>query len=407
MRRVVLGGLVLSTALAIPAGAAPGDQSSHSSVRVSDKVRAVDIALDSGSVLLRRGSVAAVDVIKHWNGNEPTVSVKVSNGVLQITGNCPGVFNGPLVYVGGLNSCDTDIVVTLPQRALDSTVTTGGPVTLSGFQGTHRLNSGYDDVVVSGTSGPSLRIDSAGAVRLASLRAGTVTAKSGSGNLSLISSTVTGSVTLSTSSGHVRTSGLTAHSLSLQTGSGDLSVDHLRVARGVTLDTSSGNVSATSVVGEQLNGQTGSGSLTVRDARIATPLVLDTSSGDVKVSGVRAPSLQLDTGSGDITVTDATTAAIKADTSSGHVSVTGTTARDLQLDSGSGNLSLVTTTAPTSVKADTSSGNVSVTVPRGAYLLSLQQSSGRLVIDGISPDSRAARRLDLSTGSGDISVLGR
>ena len=407
MRRVILGGLVLSTAFALPAAAAPGDQSSHSSVPVRDKVRAVDVQLDSGAVVLQRGAVAAVDINKSWNGTEPNVSVKVSNGVLQVTGSCPGLINGPLVYAGGLNACDTNIVVTLPQGVLDSTVTTGGPVTLSGFQGTHRLNSGYADVVVSRTSGPSLRIDSAGSVRLASLRAGTVSAKSGSGNLSLTASTIAGGVTLSTSSGDVRTSGLTAQSLSLQTGSGDLSVDRSRVTRGVILDTSSGNVAATSVVSEQLDGQTGSGNLTVSDVRVSTPLVLDTSSGDVKLSKVRAPSLRLDTGSGDITVTDATTAAIKASTSSGHVAVSRTTARDLELDSGSGNLSLDTATAPTTVKADTSSGNVSITVPRGAYLLTLQQNGGRLVIDGITPDSRSARRLDLSTGSGDISVLGR
>ena len=90
MRRVVVSAVGLVVLAAVPALAAPGDNESRGSTQIRQPVRSVVVDLHSGSVVLRRGSAGAVDVVKRWTQREPTFTVKVSDrGVLTITGRCP------------------------------------------------------------------------------------------------------------------------------------------------------------------------------------------------------------------------------------------------------------------------------------------------------------------------------
>jgi DUF4097 and DUF4098 domain-containing protein YvlB len=59
---------------------------------------------------------------------------------------------------------------------------------------------------------------------------------------------------------------------------------------------------------------------------------------------------------------------------------------------------------PTSVTAEAQSGDVHVTVPAGSYRVRTRADSGDMHVNGIVDDPAATNALDLSTGSGNVTV---
>lgn len=139
-------------------------------------------------------------------------------------------------------------------------------------------------------------------------------------------------------------------------------------------------------------------------------------SGDVRLTDIRTADVTLD--SGDIMISGAT-AGVKAESTSGDMTVTGGKGA-VTLQAGSGDVRAVdltgpvtartdsgdvevTLTAPASVTAQATSGDVRVTVPAGAYQVRAHADSGDASV-GIANDPSARNVLDVSAGTGDVTV---
>ena len=229
MRRVVVGSLVLCVGAAVPALAAPGDQRSHNTVAVREAFTAADISLDAGDVVIRHGATRSVEITKQWNGKEPTVSVKVSGGVLHISGECAPFLGTPVVTVYAPSSCSTSIVLTVPTSVLDSTVGSYGNVSLNDLGGRQVLRSGSGNLAVSRTSGGTLQLDTNGGnVTLLAVRGANLQANSGSGTVQVTDAAMATDVTLSPNGGDVSAPEVSARSIALSAGPGVREIVHLR-----------------------------------------------------------------------------------------------------------------------------------------------------------------------------------
>ena len=126
------------------------------------------------------------------------------------------------------------------------------------------------------------------------------------------------------------------------------------------------------------------------DYEIRVPAGVDvtakTGSGDVRLDGALG-TVALQTGSGDV---DADLAA-----------------QSLTARTGSGDMKLRLETAPSQLTANSGSGDVDIRVPDGqSYVLDTHTGSGDLDI-GIPQTNGADHRVQVQTGSGDISIRGR
>lgn len=134
-----------------------------------------------------------------------------------------------------------------------------------------------------------------------------------------------------------------------------------------------------------VRGQIGSGDLSIDG--VGGGVDLSVGSGDVTLSGILG-NVVLDVGSGDVT---------------GH----DLAATTLDVAVGSGDVDLEQGVAFDSAWIETRSGDVTLVVPAGSYDLSTSSSSGDITVSGIDDDSTAATSVDLHTGSGDVTLVGR
>ncbi|MFY1595742.1 DUF4097 family beta strand repeat-containing protein [Micromonospora sp. WMMD737] len=163
-----------------------------------------------------------------------------------------------------------------------------------------------------------------------------------------------------------------------ETGSGD--VDLSRVGP-VEMRLGSGNIRVTASSGP-VRAETGSGNIQVAGA--GGPVRAQTGSGNVEVEEVAAAAT-LRTSSGDIT---------------GHRLGGGVDA-----ETGSGDITVDLTT-PASARVHASSGSVDLVVPAGRYRVRSTTDGGDAEL-GVTDDPSATLVLDLSTGSGDITLTQR
>ncbi|WBB66944.1 DUF4097 family beta strand repeat-containing protein [Micromonospora sp. WMMD812] len=149
---------------------------------------------------------------------------------------------------------------------------------------------------------------------------------------------------------------------------------------GVTGETGSGDVELSRVGTVQL--RLGSGNVQLTGASGAVRV--ETGSGDIEVSEVAGP-LNLRASSGNITARRLT-GQVDAEANSGDVEV--------ELDQ------------PVSARAHASSGNVNLVVPAGRYRVRSSTGSGDANL-GVADDPTASLVLDVSAGSGDVSISQR
>lgn len=387
------------------ASAAPGDQEERRSTPVAGPVKSVVVDAGVGSVSVRQGSKALVEVLSRWTRDKPEVTVTNDRGVLRVTTRCPGLVNGPAVFIGGLGTCSTDIVVTVTARDAATTVDVSGDVTLAGLRGAHDLDSGTGDVLVSGTSGAALKVKTSG---------GTAT----------IRSATTDVAQLDSSTGNTVIEKLTvARQLAVETSGGRVSLRDVRAAR-LSLDSSTGTstLARVTVTGE-LAAQTSGGGLSLVDSR-AGRLTLDSSTGDTDLSRVTATAvdivtsggrvtvdrltteiLTMDASTGDVLIAGSRTPTLQVQTSGGDVTVKATKATDLDIDSSTGRIELDLPDAPIRLRGRTSGGDATVVVPQGRYRLELD--GDQVFFDRVTADSSAPRSIELATSTGDIHLTGR
>lgn len=148
--------------------------------------------------------------------------------------------------------------------------------------------------------------------------------------------------------------------------------------------------------GVAVRGETGSGDLALDGVG---PVEFRLGSGDVRVAGARG-AVRAETGSGDIEVVDAT-GAVELRTGSGSIAARRLTA-GIEARTGSGDVT-VELTEPASARVHSGSGDVTLTVPEGRYRLRASTGSGDADL-GVTDDPSASLTLDVSTGSGNVTV---
>src|SRR4051794_10498080 len=143
---------VLSAAILLPAAAgmaAAGPLSLHSEdvhKAIAEKVTSVQVDGDISSVKVTPGQATSVAAHLEWAKERPTVTITAAKGVLTVKARChDNLVNGPVVYVGGLDSCTDDLPLVTPAAAALN-VKTVGPVTVSGLTGKLDLAGGTTKV---------------------------------------------------------------------------------------------------------------------------------------------------------------------------------------------------------------------------------------------------------------------
>lgn len=132
-------------------------------------------------------------------------------------------------------------------------------------------------------------------------------------------------------------------------------------------------------------------------------VLVSTSSGSVQVRNVTG-DVNTRTSSGS-THLEALRGAVAARTDSGEISADDLLSRDVTAQAGSGTVQLDFGAAPDRVSALVGSGSVDVVVPRGRrYNVGGQTGSGSRDIDPLLRDGAAPRTVDVSSGSGSVSV---
>ncbi|GAB2761022.1 hypothetical protein GCM10027174_42010 [Salinifilum aidingensis] len=178
-------------------------------------------------------------------------------------------------------------------------------------------------------------------------------------------------------------------------GSGDL---HLRGVRDVDARVGSGSIDASDVAGG-VTASSGSGEVRLTD--VAGPVEAETSSGGIDANDLRGERVTARSGSGDVRLADAR-GRVHLETSSGDVEGRRLAGAEVTARSGSGaaRLDLLD---PRRVRVDVSSGAIDLAVPHRGYDVRAETGSGRTSV-AVPQDPRSSRLLELSTGSGAITV---
>lgn len=156
--------------------------------------------------------------------------------------------------------------------------------------------------------------------------------------------------------------------------------------------------------GVSVTADTGSGDVSVAD--VTGDVDVASGSGDLDLAGL-AGRVDAETGSGDVSICDVT-GDLYVDTGSGDVQATGLESLQVITSTGSGSVVLEMVSAFEALDAESGSGDLLLTVPAGHYDLALDTGSGDVVVDPSVVDDLAANaRVRGTTGSGDITVLGR
>jgi DUF4097 and DUF4098 domain-containing protein YvlB len=93
---------------------------------------------------------------------------------------------------------------------------------------------------------------------------------------------------------------------------------------------------------------------------------------------------------------------------SGRVDVIAANARAVDAQSGSGDVAVdVFRRAPRRVRAHSDSGSVQVLALKGDYAINANTDSGKVKIDGLIRNARAANSIDARSDSGDIALRAR
>jgi Putative adhesin len=122
-----------------------------------------------------------------------------------------------------------------------------------------------------------------------------------------------------------------------------------------------------------------------------------------KIEVPKGLQVDADAGSGDITLRSLT-GPLNLTAGSGDVDASGLAGKKVFATAGSGTIELKYTTAPDSAELEAGSGDVTMHVPDGAYDVVTKVGSGDTNVT-VDKDPGSPRKVSLTTGSGDASVL--
>lgn len=401
--------LVVAAILPARAGLLPADEESRGSTPVRGPVRSVVVDVPWGAVTVGQGRTAGVAHTKRWSFREPSVTTTLKDGVLTVTGHCPGLVEGPLVYAGDpVSTCSTDVVVTLTTVPAAVRVRSwDGGVRVTSVAGPVTVDSGDAGTVLQHVRGGAVDVRSdGGAVSLVDVAATTLRTSSGTGDAGLTAVSATGSATVTTEGGAVRVSRLSVGgALAVSSSTADQSLVDVR-AGGTSLITNGGAVALTRAVVRSLVVDSSTGATALTGVSIATPARVKTTGGNVVLDGVRGPSLGSSSGTGSTTVKASAIRVLSLGTDGGYARVDHTAFTDLDVTTGTGAAAIAAVQRFAKLDVETSGGDVEALVPPGRYATRLR-TSGRASVDGITQDARAQSAIVVDAGTGTIAVHGR
>lgn len=151
-----------------------------------------------------------------------------------------------------------------------------------------------------------------------------------------------------------------------------------------------------------LEADLGSGGATVKG--LEHPVAISTGSGSVDLTDISG-DIDVEAGSGALHLRNVS-GMLYLDTGSGQIDVDGTPP-EVVASAGSGSIDLRLEAVPHYVQGSTGSGSIDLTVPSSTYCVHTDTGSGSVNVSGITVLDSAPDVIDLETGSGSISILGR
>lgn len=133
-------------------------------------------------------------------------------------------------------------------------------------------------------------------------------------------------------------------------------------------------------------------------------LNLRVGSGDMELNTING-DVRLNTGSGDVYLNQVT-GALDVEVGSGDIEGGALALTSFYGQTGSGDVNLRYTQAPDLVDLRTGSGDVMLDLPEANYALDLDTGSGDIMLNNVQDNTGSEKLLRVSTGSGDISILG-
>ena len=245
----VAGGSASAFARPVHAQAAINDRTSTEAISPTPKE--VTLKNDVGSITATRGSPGRVVVVRHWNFQEPSVQIKRNGDSLTVDARCPQET---------VNKCSVDLTLVLPDPFALTTDQGVGSVTLKDLTGNQKAHSGVGGIDATNVTAESFVADvGVGDARLVGLRATTVNASTGPGDVLVDAVTAPDAVDAHAGSGGVEVvvpPG--AYNVAIDVGTGDEEV------RGIEVDPDAPR---------QITASAGVGSVLVRssDASAAPP----------------------------------------------------------------------------------------------------------------------------------------
>jgi DUF4097 and DUF4098 domain-containing protein YvlB len=131
----------------------------------------------------------------------------------------------------------------------------------------------------------------------------------------------------------------------------------------------------------------------------------DPCSVDIGATVPTGVPIELRTGSGDCTL-DGLLGTLSIHTGSGDIDGWALAGTELDATTGSGDVRLDVTAPAERVHVRTGSGDVFLDVPSGSYDLRVDTGSGDEHFHSVSNDSSAPGTLEITTGSGDVTIRG-
>ncbi len=136
-----------------------------------------------------------------------------------------------------------------------------------------------------------------------------------------------------------------------------------------------------------------------------TGVNLNSGSGDVMLAGDLG-AIVAETGSGDISVEGSGNGRVSLRAGSGDIAASDLASGQVVGHTGSGSMAIDFANPPTDVALDAGSGDISVQVPQGTYAVSGDSGSGDREV-GVALNQSSTKRIDIRTGSGDVTVTYR
>jgi len=331
------------------------------------------LAVDSrgGDITITGGEGTEIKVSAHktaWDSSQARADAALAEMPLEVKqeGNKVTVsYNPPSeVLVVGESRRDTvDFTISVPATTAISASTDAGDIALNGVQGEADLTNQFGNITASDIEGSLQAITNSGDVRAQRIRSDQEAIK------------------LQTQFGDISLEQAAAGTVDARTNSGNLTLTAVEAVQAVTLHSQFGDIQFTGGRAVGLTIEANSGKITLRDLTLDGALVVKSQFGDLDISQVTAPSYDLTTNSGDISLNGAG-GPIKATTEFGRISIEDARNATLTLHTNSGAIEFSGSLGdgPHSLEADF--GDIRLKLPEDVRLtFDLQAKFGKLRSD--------------------------